>query len=228
MSCSTVTVWAQSGSSGTYWDIGSSSVSFPASTSSRIAVAVNCLDTDAMSNTVSVVILAPDARSAMPRTPDQITFLDSYRGRTTWLVGIDGAVQYVLTAGLDVGRVCGARRCACRVLAGAAAEQQCGGEQSQHASDRGRYSRIHLFNSIFRASPGRKSVRTRLRCSRGSPGSAGRRRQHRGDCRIAHGLPSRNKPIMFRRHRICSAFSSAGNHSVPIPFHPAHAGTTKG
>ncbi|CNU60864.1 Uncharacterised protein [Mycobacterium tuberculosis] len=37
-------------------------------------MAVNCLDTDAMSNTVSVVILAPDARSAMPRTPDQITF----------------------------------------------------------------------------------------------------------------------------------------------------------
>ena len=37
-------------------------------------MAVNCLDTDAISNAVSEVISVPESRSATPRAPDQTTF----------------------------------------------------------------------------------------------------------------------------------------------------------
>jgi hypothetical protein len=51
----------------------SSSDILPSSTNNRIAVAVNCFDTEAMSNAVSFVILAPVSTSARPRVPAQTT-----------------------------------------------------------------------------------------------------------------------------------------------------------
>src|SRR4029077_13117429 len=56
-----------------YRDNGSVSVSLPTSTSSRSAGGVDCLDTEAMSNTVRVVIVLPVDMSATPRTPVQTT-----------------------------------------------------------------------------------------------------------------------------------------------------------
>src|SRR6478736_6014707 len=58
---------AHPGSPDTYLDSGSVSVRAPSNESSSTAVAVNCLDTDAMSNRVAVVNGVPDATSANPR-----------------------------------------------------------------------------------------------------------------------------------------------------------------
>ena len=69
----TVTVDAHAGNSVRYFDSGSSSESLPDPASSRAALAVNCLDTEPMSKTVSVVIASPVAMSAAPRSPVQTT-----------------------------------------------------------------------------------------------------------------------------------------------------------
>src|SRR6478735_6937362 len=58
---------AHPGSPDTCLDSGSVSVRAPSNESSSTAVAVNCLDTDAMSNRVAVVNGVPDATSANPR-----------------------------------------------------------------------------------------------------------------------------------------------------------------
>ena len=74
ISCPTVTVPAHGGNSGRCWDNESFSVSLPASTSNSSAVAVNCLDTEAISKTVFAVIALPVDMSANPRTPVQMPF----------------------------------------------------------------------------------------------------------------------------------------------------------
>src|SRR3954462_3781215 len=61
------------GSPSTYFAIGSLSLSLPWRCSIRIASAVNCLDTDAMSKRVLVVSGAFVARSARPPAPAQTT-----------------------------------------------------------------------------------------------------------------------------------------------------------
>src|SRR6476619_3594422 len=58
---------AHPGSPDTCLDSGSVSVRAPSNESSSTAVAVNCLDTDAMSNRVAVVTGSPEATSANPR-----------------------------------------------------------------------------------------------------------------------------------------------------------------
>src|SRR6478752_3324451 len=58
---------AHPGSPATCLDSGSVSVRAPSKESSSTAVAVNCLDTDAMSNRVAVVNGVPEATSANPR-----------------------------------------------------------------------------------------------------------------------------------------------------------------
>src|SRR6478735_6686703 len=58
---------AQAGRPATWADSGSVRARAPSNESSSTAVAVNCLDTDAMSNRVAVVSGVPEATSASPR-----------------------------------------------------------------------------------------------------------------------------------------------------------------
>ena len=54
------------GTSGTYFRTSSSSDSLPSSASSRTDAAVNCLETEPMSNTVAGVIGMPSSTLARP------------------------------------------------------------------------------------------------------------------------------------------------------------------
>ncbi len=151
----------------------------------------------------------------MPRTPDP-NFPPTPRPEQPGSSALMAPSSAVLTAGLD--GVCGARRCACPALAVQPPSSNVAASSPSFSRRIEPLQSNPSVQRIFRASPGANPCAREITLLRESPGSAGRRRQHRGDCRIAHGLPSRNKPIMFRRHRICSAFSSAGNHSVsPLP-----------
>src|ERR1700712_1651978 len=73
MSWSSVIVAPHAGSPSTYIPTGSLSLSLPSRWSMRIAVAVNCFDTDAMSKRVDVVSGAPVARSARRPAPAHFT-----------------------------------------------------------------------------------------------------------------------------------------------------------
>ncbi len=110
MSWSRVIVSDHSGRSSTYAPTGSASDSSPSCWSMRIAVAVNCFETDAMSNRVAVVTGVPAARSARPPALARMTVLrHADRGGASGLVGGDQVCDHLARSGATARRAARAR-----------------------------------------------------------------------------------------------------------------------